>query len=221
MAVDRRRHVRQARVAGLAVLDPLYRRFKYSAASRLLDIAPLRWLRYRMVPGMAAGDVLEVIDTLAAAGVPCWLVGGWGVDALVGRQTRKRPDVDVAVGRPDADHAVRALEGLGFAVVQREILPAWMPTMIVLRDDKRRWIELMAVDVPAPAPEDESRPRAMRFQYTDDSFTEGALDGRAVRCLSAPVQPLFHTGYPPRAGDRHDVKLLTIHFGLAIPEGYA
>jgi len=53
------------------------------------------------------------------------------------------------------------------------------------------------------------------------SFAEGTLEGRVVRCLSAPVQLLFHTGYPARASDRHDVRLLTTHFGLPVPEGYS
>jgi len=213
--------VRQARVAGLTLVDPLYRRLKHSSASVVLDAAPVRRLRHRMVPGMGPSDALSVVDTLARNGVPSWLVGGWGVDALVGRQTRKHPDVDIAIERAHLERAVAALEGDGFAVVQREILPAWMPTMIVLRDARRRWIEMMVVDLPAPAPHEETRPVSMRFSYDDDSFAEGTLEGRVVRCLSAPVQLLFHTGYPARASDRHDVRLLTTHFGLPVPEGYS
>ena len=32
---------------------------------------------------MNAGDVLAVLEQLEAAGVPTWLDGGWGVDALL------------------------------------------------------------------------------------------------------------------------------------------
>lgn len=216
-----RRRVRRARVAALALIDPLYRRLKHSAAARVLETAPLRWLRYRLVPGMGVTEVLEVLGALNRAGVPCWLVGGWGVDALIGHQTRKHPDVDLAVERSNMHDALTALEGAGFAVVQRETLPAWMSTMIQLRDGRRRWIELMVVEVPAPAAGQDGRPTAMRFSYGQDSFTMGTLDGHAVPCLAAAVQVLFHTGYPPRDSDRHDVRLLTERFGLPVPAAYA
>lgn len=210
--------MRRARVAGLGIIDPLYRRAKASRAAIVLDTAPLRWLRYRMVPGMGVGEVLGVLEVLDRAGVPCWLVGGWGVDALLGAQTRKHPDLDLAVERPYLEPALQALQGDGFTIRQRETLPNWMPTMIVLRDERRRWIELMAVDVCSPGKD--SRPEDMRFRYADDSFTTGSLDGHAVRCLAPSVQLLFHSGYPARDTDRHDVRLLTARFGLPTPEGF-
>jgi hypothetical protein len=37
---------------------------------------------------MTATGVHEVVSRLKAAGVPFWLDGGWGIDALVGRETR-------------------------------------------------------------------------------------------------------------------------------------
>jgi len=217
--VDARSSMRRARVAGLSVIDPLYRRVKASRAAAVLDIKPLRWLRYRMVPGMGVGEVLGVLDVLDKAGVPCWLVGGWGVDALLGAQTRKHPDLDLAVERRYVEPALEALQGDGFTVRQRESLPNWLPTMIVLRDERRRWIELMVVDVPAPSAGEDSRPEAMRFRYADDSITTGSLDGHVVRCLAAPVQLLFHSGYRARDTDRHDVRLLTERFGLPTPDG--
>jgi lincosamide nucleotidyltransferase A/C/D/E len=95
-----------------------------------------------------------------------------------------------------------------------------MPTMIVLRDGRRRWIELMVVDVSAPSPGEDSRPEDMRFRYVDDAFTTGSLDGHLVRCLAPSVQLLFHSGYPARDTDRHDVRLLTARFGLPTPDGF-
>jgi lincosamide nucleotidyltransferase A/C/D/E len=38
---------------------------------------------------MTAADVVEILGWLGAASVDVWLLdGGWGVDALVGEQTR-------------------------------------------------------------------------------------------------------------------------------------
>ena len=43
---------------------------------------------------MDADDVLRVIDRLASADIRVWVDGGWGVDALLGRQTRRHHDLD-------------------------------------------------------------------------------------------------------------------------------
>jgi lincosamide nucleotidyltransferase A/C/D/E len=39
---------------------------------------------------MEAPEVVALIDQLEQAGVAAWLDGGWGVDALLRRQTRAR-----------------------------------------------------------------------------------------------------------------------------------
>ncbi|MDH4308687.1 MAG: amino acid transporter [Acidimicrobiia bacterium] len=44
-------------------------------------------------PGMESAAVLSVLDLLDEA----WVDGGWGVDALVGRQTRRHLDLDLAL----------------------------------------------------------------------------------------------------------------------------
>ena len=59
---------------------------------------------------MSAPEVHAVLDGLAAAGCHAWIGGGWGVDALVGNQTRGHRDLDLAV---DADHEAAALVVLG------------------------------------------------------------------------------------------------------------
>jgi lincosamide nucleotidyltransferase A/C/D/E len=205
----------------VALLDPIYLRLKRSPAGGLLDSAPLRWLRRRMIPGMDATDVVDVMDLLDRAGVPCWLVGGWGVDALVGHQTRRHPDVDVALEWRFLEQALNSLEGAGFVAVNREVIPRWMPAMIALRDAGRRRVELMPVDIPEPLPGEDRRPEAMRFRYAADSITTGTVNGRTVACLAAPVQLAFHTNYAPRDSDLHDVRVLMEHFRLPAPVGYS
>jgi lincosamide nucleotidyltransferase A/C/D/E len=58
---------------------------------------------------MSAADVLDVTSRLEAAGISFWLDGGWGVDALVGRETRPHSDLDLVVRldpRPKVIHSV-------------------------------------------------------------------------------------------------------------------
>lgn len=49
---------------------------------------------------------------------------------------------------------------------------------------------------------------------------ERLVAGVAVRCESAEWAVRWHTGYPARAVDRHDVTLLCRRFGIAVPEGF-
>lgn len=42
---------------------------------------------------MSAERVLDLLDLLVDRGLDVWVDGGWGVDALAGRQTREHGDL--------------------------------------------------------------------------------------------------------------------------------
>ena len=46
---------------------------------------------------MTEADVVEVLGWLGEREIAVWLDGGWGVDALVGEQTRDHKDLDLIV----------------------------------------------------------------------------------------------------------------------------
>ena len=46
---------------------------------------------------MSEADVVEVLGWLGEREVAVWLGGGWGVEALVGEQTRDHKDLDLIV----------------------------------------------------------------------------------------------------------------------------
>ena len=48
---------------------------------------------------MEPEDVVEIVNALEREGIAVWLDGGWGVDALVGAQTRPHADLDLTVDR--------------------------------------------------------------------------------------------------------------------------
>ena len=75
---------------------------------------------------MSAGDVSAVLERLAQAEISVWLDGGWGIDALVGEQTRAHDDLDLVVPRGDTNRAQEALRPLGYrpALDERPGLPA-------------------------------------------------------------------------------------------------
>jgi len=60
--------------------------------------------------GMDLGEVLAVLAYLIEAGCSVWVAGGWGVDALVGRQTRLHRDLDLALDAHNQTVALHTLE---------------------------------------------------------------------------------------------------------------
>jgi len=46
---------------------------------------------------MTANEVLEVLGWLDMVGIEVWVDGGWGVDALLGEETRPHSDLDLAL----------------------------------------------------------------------------------------------------------------------------
>jgi lincosamide nucleotidyltransferase A/C/D/E len=161
-----------------------------------------------------AEDVLAVLDRLGAAGVPVWLDGGWGVDALLGRQSRPHADADAVVPLDQTGRAIAALADLGFGVALD-----LRPTRLVLRDRSGRQLDVHPVvfDAAGDGWQRGAAPDGSDCHYPAAGFASGVVGGRRVGCLSAAVQLAHHTGYPPAAKDRHDARLLRQRFGLELP----
>jgi lincosamide nucleotidyltransferase A/C/D/E len=168
---------------------------------------------------MTASDVIEVVGRLEEAGLRYWLDGGWGVDALVGEQTRPHDDLDVVVELSTVDRMTALLAPLGFKVTTDE-----RPTRLVLSDDAGQRIDIHPITLDA----DGNGRQAGAGPNGGDAFYpaaglagEGAIEGHTVRCLTPQLLLLHHTGYEPQAKDRHNVKVLTDRFGLERPSAYA
>jgi lincosamide nucleotidyltransferase A/C/D/E len=166
---------------------------------------------------MDAKDVLVVLRLLEQTHCPVWIDGGWGVDALLGRQTRPHADLDLAVALTDVPLATDVLGAvLGYGVTQDEL-----PTRLELRTARDCRIDLH------PLVFDEQGNGRQQLQdgswglYPAPGLTSsGAIGGQTVRCLSQELQLHFHLGYEPDADDRHDVVALCRHFGLVVPAAY-
>src|ERR1700690_2943821 len=78
-------------------------------------------LRYHC--GVRAEEVIEVLDALSAAGLRVWLDGGWGIDALLGEQTREHEDVDIVVEFDQLDDLLRTVARRGFFLVEDPLPP--------------------------------------------------------------------------------------------------
>jgi lincosamide nucleotidyltransferase A/C/D/E len=50
-----------------------------------------------MMPATTSCDVTEFYHHMEVLGIKIWIDGGWGVDALLGKQTRTHADLDIVV----------------------------------------------------------------------------------------------------------------------------
>ena len=63
---------------------------------------------------MSAEQARAVYELLDRNGVRCWVMGGWGVDALLGRVTREHKDLDLLVLISDLPRYAEVVQHHGF-----------------------------------------------------------------------------------------------------------
>ena len=162
---------------------------------------------------MSAADVIEVVDTLEAAGVAVWVNGGWGIDALLCDQTRPHDDLDVVIRVADIEATLQALGELGFSMMTDE-----RPQGFVVRDDADRRVDFHPVRFRSDGSGAQPMDDGPDWIYPAQGFSgSGSIGGRTVRCLSAEVQVLAHVDYEPDETDRRDMRLLRDRFGVVLP----
>jgi lincosamide nucleotidyltransferase A/C/D/E len=158
--------------------------------------------------------LVELLQLIEDAAIPVWLDGGWGVDALLGTQTRMHKDVDIVLSVADVPKLQDLLARRGFTV--REGKP---PNSFVLADGAGLEVDVHAVVF------DEKGNGVYRMQngedwvYPAEGFSgRGLAGGMSVRCLSPAVQVLCHAyGYQPTEKDIRDMELLHHRFGVELP----
>lgn len=154
-----------------------------------------------------------MLGDLARAGVCGWVDGGWGVDALLGWQTRVHDDLDLVVLAGDVDRARDVLEDQGFGV-ERD----WLPTALAMRHPDGRAADLHPVESTPDGGGDQVQLDGTRWHY--DAPVTGRIAGRPVRCCSVDCQLAAHLGYEPDDTDRADVTALAVRYRLTPPAPY-
>lgn len=159
---------------------------------------------------MTAVGVLEVLALLRRAGVEVWVGGGWGIDALVGRQTRDHRDLDLMHRQEQEPAVVAVLTEAGF-----ELGLDWRPIRFVMAHPDGRELDLHPLVFAADGSAEQASPDPGRpFRYPVSCFVTGLINETPVPCLSAEQQIYFHQGYEPADRDRHDMAQLRQAFGL-------
>jgi lincosamide nucleotidyltransferase A/C/D/E len=164
-------------------------------------------------------DAVSLLSKAAERDICVWLDGGWGVDALVGRQTRPHGDIDLFVRRGDAAAFMELLGGEGF----RET-PAHFTTggHTEWRTADGRVVDLHLFEFAG----DGTGAGDGTVLFEGESYPAAILEGRGtiggfpVRCLTPEAQLIYHQGYEHDGNDVRDVMLLCETFGLPVPDEY-
>ena len=168
---------------------------------------------------MTADDVLAVVRALDHACLWFRLDGGWGVDALAGRETRSHDDLDLVLERKDAARAEAALQSLGYRY-DRTAVPG-LPARHVLRSRDGRQVDLHVVLRDAAGDAWQELGGGAWGRYPAGGLAgRGLVGGIPVPCITVELQLSHHAGYPPRDVDRHDVAVLARLSGREVPPPY-
>ena len=167
---------------------------------------------------MTAERVVAVLDCLDSNGITAWLDGGWGVDALAGRETRPHEDLDLVVAEDDVPRARAALADLGFE--HDPSAEPGLPARLVLVAADGRHVDLHPVAFDDRGNGWQPLGEGAYGLYPAEGLAgAGHVNGRPVRCLTPELQLRHHLGYPPDDNDRHDLRVLADRFDLALPPG--
>lgn len=165
---------------------------------------------------MPATEVVAIVQHLENDQLFVSIDGGWGVDALLGEQTRPHDDLDLVIDFDQIAAVREALTTHGYQPCLDE-----MPTRFVLKAPGDRRIDFHPMHFDESGFAHQQLPGGKLFTCRISALNgAGQISGRAVRCLNPELQLAVHTGYEPVATDRRDVQLLCDRFGLIPPEDY-
>ena len=160
-------------------------------------------------------DVVDLLGAIENLNLTVWIGGGWGVDALVGTQTRPHNDIDLYIEQRDAVSFIKMIRAKGYSEVKTEYTSeahtVWQNASGHVID--LHLIELRESDTESLYFEGEAYPL-----FVLDGT--GTIGGIPVRCFTAEAQLLFHQGYEHSEKDIQDVLLLFKTFGFDMPEEY-
>lgn len=161
---------------------------------------------------MTAADVIEMIQFLAAHDIHVYIDGGWGVDALLGEQTRPHADLDIAMSHKDVPKLRALLAARGYQEISRD--DSW-ECNFVLADDAGRELDVHSYTF------DSEGNNIFGVPYPADSLTgTGTIAGYQVDCIEPEWMVKFHTGYELDMNDYRDTLALCERFGIELPAEY-
>jgi lincosamide nucleotidyltransferase A/C/D/E len=162
---------------------------------------------------MTVESVLWFLALFDELELTVWLDGGWGVDALLGRQTRRHADLDIIVASADSGRLVEALRQQGFDDI---ITDDRCERNFVMGHPEHGLVDFHVVER-SPDGSGVYAPREVEWEISASELDgTGHIAGRPVRCMSPEYQIRSHAGYPLGDTDYVDMQALHERFGVPL-----
>lgn len=161
---------------------------------------------------MKAEIVIELLELFAENGIETVVDGGWGVDALLGKQTRFHEDLDIAIPHKNVPKLRKLLTDRDFKDIPCDDT---RDCNFVLGDGAGNAVDVHSYTF------DEQGNNIFGIEYLPEHFTgTGTIGGYAVKCITPEWSVKFHTGYESDENDFADVSALCEQFNIPLPKEY-
>ena len=176
---------------------------------------------------ISAEEVICIYQRLSNRGIQLWVIGGWGIDALLGEQTRPHKDLDVLMLVDDVVRTRQFLRSDGYSLKELWSENCWttdaqrnkVATAFVLRDAEGHELDAHAMRL-------DNEGNGIPAWTVDEGiiFTQQDLDGvgtiagLTVRCITPEAQMRFHVDYALPEKHQRDLDRLHERFGVAYPD---
>jgi lincosamide nucleotidyltransferase A/C/D/E len=175
-------------------------------------------------------DVIHLYRVLESHSIQIWLTGGWGIDALLGENTRSHKDLDILMLVEDVKRLNDLLAKDGYSLKEYwsenqftvDAGGNMIATGYVLHDTAGHELDVHAFrfdlhgnGIPAWEVEE-------GFVLTPPDLSGvGIINTTQVRCQSAQHQMLCHTGYAIPPHQWPDLEALHEKLGVEFPDSIA
>ena len=147
--------------------------------------------------------LLLILDLLERLGIPYWVDGGWGVDLLLGRQSREHRDVDIDFDGRFTEVLLHTLQERGYVITTD-----WSPCRLELQHPEMGYLDIHPLAVNADGSAKQADLEGGWYHLEACWFSSAVFEGREVPCISAEAQRIFHSGYELREKDVFDLQSL-------------
>jgi lincosamide nucleotidyltransferase A/C/D/E len=158
-------------------------------------------------------DLIPYLDLFEELELEIWIDGGWGVDALLGEQTRNHADLDFLIEKVSSDRLVSAIRELGFIDVHTNDHTAWN---FVMGTPEGKNFDFHVLEKTADGDYLYGDSDNQATVTADSINGTGTIGGRPVRCPTPEFQIDSHTGYTLKETDIRDVTALRDKFELSL-----
>jgi lincosamide nucleotidyltransferase A/C/D/E len=161
---------------------------------------------------MKAEDVIDFLELCAENDIEIIIDGGWGVDALLGKQTRLHGDLDIALQHKYVLLLRQLLQAKGYKDIPGDDTKEFN---FVMGDNRGHEIDFHSYTF------DNQGNNIFGIKYPRESLTGiGKINGYSVKCISPEWMVKFHMGYKFDEDDYRDVLALCQHFNIPMPSDY-